>query len=656
MSRPLRKQDMSRATQHTSLPYRPAIDGLRALAVVSVIAYHVYPRSAPGGWFGVDIFFVISGFLITSLLLAQYRGNRGRIDLVDFWLARARRLLPALFVVLAAVIVAAVFLTLPGRRASVAGDALATLFYVANWRFVLGDEAYFGQVASPSPLRHAWSLAVEEQFYIVYPLLLVALLALVRRRTTLVWTLAGLAAVSAVLMAALHQPGLDPSRVYYGTDTRAHQLLVGAAVAAFISGGPGSIPRDVVRTLDLWCRRLALPALLVVVSTFWWADRGQSLILEGVAVPLSVLVCVVLVAATSPAESLVQRTLALEPLRRIGMISYGLYLWHWPIVVFLNDQIVPWPTAARAALQVALTVALAALSYRFVERPVRREGVQALVPRLPRASAVVCWASAPLLVMGALALPAAADRVAPTAIGASGKVEVGEDSYRPGSRMTRVTLVGNSIPESLATTFRASAHPDLRVDTLTDVGCDPLDVPRYSDGKTQDDSQACRDWRSSWRSSIAQDQPDVVVYFVAQTLVTDRMVDGKVVRFGSPEWVDLIEDNLDEAHEAAGDSRFALMNLACHSMPTFNLEEVERINDTEYVTTLNRTVASWATEHDVPVIDQYSLLCADDEVHDTINDVPLYEDSIHFTSESGPIFWRWLAPQVQAIARGEELR
>ncbi|MFX4287260.1 acyltransferase family protein [Janibacter sp. G349] len=646
---------MSRATQHASLPYRPAIDGLRALAVVSVIAYHVYPRSAPGGWFGVDIFFVISGFLITSLLLAQYRGNRGRIDLVDFWLARARRLLPALFVVLAAVLVAATFLTLPGRRGSVAGDVLATIFYVANWRFVLGDEAYFGQVASPSPLRHAWSLAVEEQFYIVYPLLLVVLLALLRRRATLTWVLAGLAAASALLMAVLHHPGLDPSRVYYGTDTRAHQLLVGAAVGAFVSGGPGSVSRDLVRTVDLWCRRLAMPALLVVVSAFWWADRAQSAILEGLAVPLSLLITVVLVAATSPASSITQRVLALEPLRRIGMISYGLYLWHWPIVVFLNDQVLPVPTAARVAVQVLLTVLLSWLSYRFVERPVRREGMTALIPRLPRMSRVVCWASAPLLVVGALALPAAASRVAPsTPVGATGEVDLPKTTYQPGGRMTRVTLVGNSIPLSLATNFRSSAHPDLQVDTVTDVGCDPLDVPRYSDGKVQDDSQSCRDWRASWPRAIADEQPDVVVYFVSQSLVTDRQVDGKVVDFGSPAWVDLIEANLDQARESAGESHFALMNLACHSMPTFNSEEIERINDPEYVRTLNSTVTAWAEKHDVPVIDQYSLLCAGDEMHDTINGVPLYEDSIHFTSESGPIFWRWLAPQVQAIARGED--
>lgn len=651
----LRNQDMtSPASTHTSLPYRPAIDGLRAFAVVSVVVYHLMPRALPGGWFGVDVFFVISGFLITSLLLAEYRRERGRINLIGFWMARARRLLPALFLVLAAVLITATFLTVSGRTSNVAGDVLATLGYVANWRFVLGDEAYFGQVAAPSPVRHAWSLAVEEQFYIVYPLLLIGLLAVIRKRANLAAVLVLLSAGSALLMALLHHPGLDPSRVYYGTDTRAHQLLIGAAVAAFVSGGPGSVSRDLVRSVDLWCRRLALPALLVVLSAFWWAGRAQSALFEGGAVPLSVLISVVLVAATSPSASLVQRALSCEPLRRIGMVSYGLYLWHWPIIIFLNDQVLPWPTPARVALQVTLTGLLAWLSYRFVEKPVRRDGIRALIPRIPRVSAAVCWATVPALVIGAVALPAAARTVA-TQITASDDVNIPQVVYRPGGEMTSVTFIGNSVPASLITTFRSANHPDLEVRGLTNVGCDPLDSPRFADGATLPDQPACADWRKSWSTELAETQPDVVLYFVAQTMVTDREVDGRVVKFGTPQWTQLVEDNLDKARDAAGDSHFAVLNLSCHTMPTFGSEEIERVNDTGHVRDLNATVAAWAEQHEVPVIDQYSLLCPGNTVHDTVNGVPLYADAIHFTGQSGPIFWKWLAPRLQRIAHGEDL-
>ena len=655
MERPHRNQDMTSTTpaQHTSLPYRPAIDGLRAFAVGSVIAYHVLPSVMPGGWFGVDVFFVISGFLITSLLLAEHRRRRGRINLLGFWMARARRLLPALFLVLAAVLAAATFLTLPGRTGNVAGDVLATLGYVANWRFVLGDEAYFGQLASPSPVRHAWSLAVEEQFYIIYPLLLIGLLALIRRRTTLVWVLLGLSAVSALLMVHLHVPGLDPSRVYYGTDTRAHQLLVGAAVAALLSGGPGSLDRTHARTIDLWCRRLGIPALLVVLSAFWWAGRAQSVLFEGGAVVLSVLISIVLVAATSPSASWVQRVLAWEPLRRIGVVSYGLYLWHWPIVIFLNEQLLPVPTPARVAVQVGLTALLAWLSYRFVERPIRKEGFRALIPRLPRVSIALAWAVVPALVAGALSLPAAARTVAPQTTG-SGEATVPQTSYRPSAEMTSVTFIGNSVPKSLITYFRASNHPDLRLNDTTNVGCDPLDAPKFVGGATQPEGDGCQAWRDGWDKEVADAQPDVVLYFVAHTMVTDREVDGKVVEFGSDEWVSLVEDGLDDAQAAAGDSEFAVMNLACHEMPSFGNEEIDRVNDTDYVTALNETVEEWADANDVPVLDQYSLLCPGDQVHSTINDVPLYDDAIHFTDESGPIFWRWLAPRLQQISRGKD--
>ncbi|KRE37169.1 hypothetical protein ASG73_12815 [Janibacter sp. Soil728] len=618
-----------------------------------MIIYHLLPTWLPGGWFGVDVFFVISGFLITSLLLSEYRRNRGRIDLVGFWKARARRLLPALFIVLAAVLVCATFLTVSGRTSNVSGDVLATLGYVANWRFVLGDEAYFGQVAAPSPLRHAWSLAVEEQFYIIYPLLLVGLLAMIRRRVHLAGVLIVLSAASALLMALLHHPGLDPSRVYYGTDTRAHQLLVGAAVAALVSGGPGSVDRGRVRVADLWCRRLALPALLVVVSAFWWAGQAQSVLFEGLAVPLSVLITIVLVAATSPATSVVQRALSWEPLRRIGMVSYGLYLWHWPIIVFLNDQVLPWPTAARVTLQVALTALLSWLSFRFIERPVRRDGVRALIPKVPRVSAAVCWGTVPLLVLGALAMPAAA-RTVSTQLTDSSDVAVPQVPYRPGGQMTSVTFIGNSVPDSLIASFRSANHPDLEIQGLTNVGCDPLDSPRYADGATLPEQPGCADWRKSWATTLSAETPDVVLYFVAQTMVTDRKVDGRVVTFGSDAWTQLIDDNLDKAKVAAGDSHFAVLNLSCHSMPTFGSEEIERVNDTQYVRDLNATVADWADKNGVPVVDQYSLLCPDDKVHSTINKVPLYKDGIHFTDQSGPIFWKWLAPRLQRIAHGQD--
>jgi peptidoglycan/LPS O-acetylase OafA/YrhL len=205
----------------TRLRYMPALDGLRAVAVAGVLLYHGDVTWARGGYLGVDAFFVLSGFLITTLLLAEWRTN-GAIDLVDFWRRRARRLLPALFLVLGAVALFAATWAPTDTLERLRGDAFATLGYVANWRFIWSSDSYFAQFSSPSPLQHVWSLAIEEQFYLVWPPAFLVLLRVTggSRRAVLGIT-AGLAAGSALLMAVLFTPGADPSRVYYGTDTRA---------------------------------------------------------------------------------------------------------------------------------------------------------------------------------------------------------------------------------------------------------------------------------------------------------------------------------------------------------------------------------------------------------------------------------------------------
>ncbi len=631
------------------LTYRPAVDGLRALAVLSVMAYHMLPDVLPGGWYGVDTFFVISGFLITSLLLAEYRVRHGHIDLLGFWLARCRRLLPALFAVLLLVLLLAPFLTDSGRVSNVGIDVVATIFYVANWRFVLGDEAYFGDIGAPSPVLHTWSLGVEEQFYILFPLLLIGLLAIIRRRATLAGVLGLLTLGSAVLMMVLHHPGLEPSRVYYGTDTRAHQLLAGAAVAVLLSPGPGALPRHVVRGIDRWCRRLSPVALLVLLTAYWWAGDARSALLEGWLLPLSGAVLIVIVATTSPSRSPVQALLSWEPLRRIGVVSYGLYLWHWPIVVFLNDELLGLPTPALVALQAVLTGLLAAVSYRWLERPVRRHGLRALVPKLPRLGPTVAVTGVPLVLAGALTLGVAGTTVS-NALPSGPGVHVAEKDYEPGSRITQAAFIGNSVPEGLIDYFDQDSYPDLRLTDITNSGCTTLAAPGYVAGEEKPEQDGCTQWRESWPKRIRRADPDLVVYFVGQNTVTDRLVDGEVVRFGTPEWTRYVRDSLDDVHRMSGDRAMAVVNLSCHAMPTFGKEDLERINDRNYVEEVNDTVASWAEDNDVDVIDQYSLLCPEGRFKDSINGVPLYQDSLHFSEESGDIFWRWLAPRLQHAA------
>jgi peptidoglycan/LPS O-acetylase OafA/YrhL len=350
------------------LPHLRALDGLRALAVAAVFAYHADVAWAPGGFVGVDVFFVISGFLITALLLAEWRRDEF-VDVFSFWKRRARRLLPALLALLVAVWVVVPFLAAE-QAGRLRGDVWAALTYVSNWRLILQHESYFQAAGRPPLLQHLWSLGVEEQFYLVWPLLLWAGLAVRRRGSRLTgWILAG-ALASAGLMAALYHPGIDPSRVYYGTDTRVGTILMGAALACVwapwrSARAPTRLGRAVLAVTGV----LALGALAWSVGTLHQFDgvlyRGGLL---GVAAASTVLVAVL----THHGTPGVHAVLGSRPMVWLGRRSYGLYLFHWPVILLTRSYYdVPVSGLALLGLRAGITVVLATLSYRFVEAPVR---------------------------------------------------------------------------------------------------------------------------------------------------------------------------------------------------------------------------------------------------------------------------------------------
>src|SRR6266516_2669177 len=292
----------------------PALDGLRAAAIVAVLLYHGDVGWARGGFLGVDAFFVLSGFLITSLLLAESQTTRG-IVLPQFWRRRARLLLPALFLVLGAVAVFAAGWAPADMLQRLRGDAFAAIGYVANWRFIASGQSYFAQFASPSPLQHVWSLAIEEQFYLVWPPAFLLLLRLTRgSRPVLLGITATLSAGSAVLMAGLFTPGADPARVYYGTDTRAQSLLIGAALALLLEGrriGATRAGRVLLQTA-------AAGAATVLLWTWTRTpDDGDWLYQGGLAVT-AVLVAVVIACVIGEAPGPLGRFLSLRPVRWIG--------------------------------------------------------------------------------------------------------------------------------------------------------------------------------------------------------------------------------------------------------------------------------------------------------------------------------------------------
>ncbi|HSK83754.1 MAG TPA: acyltransferase family protein [Rubrobacter sp.] len=364
---------------------------MRAFAVIAVLLYHADLAWIPGGFLGVEVFFVISGYLITALLLAEWR-QRGRIDLKTFWLRRARRLLPALYVLLVATLAFAVVF-LPGEIAGLRGDVVAALGYVTNWYLIFGQESYFEAVGRPSLLQHLWSLAVEEQFYLIWPPILALGLCIgatrLRRRRVLTVVIFG-AVASAMAMALLYVPGVDPSRIYYGTDTRATGLLCGAALAFLWS------PGEKYRPSEARHHRLGLPGrsrfrrrwgwtapLLLDIVGFaalgalvWFCvnlGEFQPFLYSGGFALVGIATTATIMAVVHPHSVIGSRFLGSAPLRWVGVRSYGIYLWHWPVfMVTRPDLDVPIDGLPLLALRLTATVVLADLSYRYIETPIRR--------------------------------------------------------------------------------------------------------------------------------------------------------------------------------------------------------------------------------------------------------------------------------------------
>ncbi|SHI22623.1 Peptidoglycan/LPS O-acetylase OafA/YrhL, contains acyltransferase and SGNH-hydrolase domains [Sporobacter termitidis DSM 10068] len=356
--------------------YMPGLDGLRALAVVAVIGYHLGLPFLPGGFLGVTLFFALSGYLITDILMSEW-ARESKISLKNFFIRRGKRLLPAVIFLLLCVS-AYVSLFRPDLLSNLKSAFLPALFFFSNWWYIFNGTPYFASFATPSLLTHFWSLAVEAQFYLIWPLLLIAGQRFIKKKWLMIALTALAAAASAVLMAVLFQPGVDPSRIYYGTDTRVFSLLLGACLALacpsrkIMEAGRSRTARIV---LDV----AGFAALLGILFAVIYFTQYDDILYRGGMFLFSV-VSLLLIAAAATPSTIIGKFFSIKPLRFIGNISYGIYLWQFPVIVISNtvfgsDRV----NVPLSICQVAATVLLAAFSYYAVERPIRKNRIDDLL-------------------------------------------------------------------------------------------------------------------------------------------------------------------------------------------------------------------------------------------------------------------------------------
>lgn len=349
--------------------YMPGLDGIRAVAVIAIIIYHLNPQWLWGGFLGVDTFFVISGYLITSLLLTEYH-NTGKIELTSFWLRRVKRLIPAvLFLVMGVLVLTLIFM--PTEIQKVRADSIAAIFYVSNWWYIMQNVDYFEQFAV-QPLKHLWSLAIEEQFYLVFPIVLLSLLSFIRRLKSIRIIFLILLVISMITMMVLYVPNENVARVYFGTDTRIQTLLMGVLLA--LVWPPFQLKAKVNRKMRMMIDTAGVVGLAILFICFKFVSETNSILYYGGFFLISAVTLLVIASSVHP-SGYFAKFLGNKVFTFIGSRSYSLYLWHYPIIVLIHHQFVQGQIPPLVyVVEILLMLLMAEFSYKFIEQPFRKEG------------------------------------------------------------------------------------------------------------------------------------------------------------------------------------------------------------------------------------------------------------------------------------------
>jgi len=646
--------------RHQHFGHRPALDGLRGLAVAAVLLFHHGLGWAEGGYLGVSAFFTLSGFLISTLLLGEH-ARTGRLDLREFWARRFRRLLPA---AVAGVLLALAFVLAVGEAATVErfrGDALAALGYVANWRFVLSELSYADLFAGESPLQHTWSLAIEEQFYLVLPLL--AALAASRRgarQRLAVIALVGLAA--SVLVTVLLGDG-DRDRLYYGTDTRAAELFVGVFLAClYHQRGRFPARAGPVRT------GVGAAALLAMVASWALVDQGTGWLHPWGLVAHAALAGAVILAACDAGP--IATVLSLRPLTELGRISYGVYLYHWPLYLWITEERTGLEGPALLAVRLAATLVLSVVSFVLLESPIRHQRV-----RWPVRGGIVvvgALAAAALVVVAATTIVdrepdvdfAAAEDLAdglrsgaapdpgpagPPTTGAPSPP--GAEWEPPTDEQTRISIFGDStallfVPGLLAWN---EVRPDVAMwEGFAALGCGlTRGGERFFERGFEPVPEQC-DPAVAWPPVLARSRPHIAIVEIGVWDLTERTLEGDdtVRTLGDPVYDEFLAEEVRAANEvlAAGAERVVWVLQP----PPVRGSREDDDPIFERTARFNELLVEVLDEHpQVGFVDVAGWL---DSIGRT-DDVELRPDGTHFSNETSVVLGEWLGPAVMEAAR-----
>ena len=672
LARTKRGEGQDPATSATAaahrVTYMPGLDGVRAFAVLAVMAYHGGLTFQPAGFFGVDAFFVLSGFLITTLLVTEW-ADTSRIALRSFWARRARRLLPALLVMLVFVVLYARFVAAPGTYPNLRWDSIAALFYSANWRFIVSGQNYFVQTGPVSPLLHTWSLAIEEQFYIVWPIVVLAVMRF--RHTRSARALKGLFAVSVIgalasglEMALLFNPASDPTRVYFGTDTHAQCLLVGAALATGIA---------------LWRRRQTSPVsaraqtllsaaglLGAGVCGWTWSQwqYGQTLVFRGGFLIVALSVAAVILSAVLHPAGIVSTGLSWAPLRFIGRISYGMYLWHFPLDIALTGARTGLHGTPLFLFRTLVTVAVSTVSFYALERPIRSgRALSVARARVVAPAAVIGTA----VVVVLTTVSPGTSGATPPPVTTPTTVAGTSPSSIPASLANapvRTMILGDSVALTLGVGLLGEQN-NWHIDevNLSILGCG-VDEGRYVwddyQGRLQKLAVAysCRNNASrgfvpmtaAWSEWVRKVQPNLVVLLAGRWEVVDRTFQGRRTNILRADLATYTKQQLEQAVQigTSTGARMVLMTAPCFNQgeqldgSPWPQDDIGRVQ--KYNSLVKEVAAEFPSK--VTLQDLYSMTCPDGRFVATLHGVALRDpDGIHFNIAPGTGA-ALLAPQI----------